>query len=98
MKSNFAATIGNFDGVHLGHQELIGKIKKAAKKNNLKTKVITFNPYPFEFFQWKKKRILSEFDKNDLLKKLGIDEIKSIKFDEEFRKQTAEDFFINTYT
>ena len=96
MKSNFAATIGNFDGVHLGHQELIGKIKQAAKKNNLKTKVITFNPYPFEFFQWKKKRILSEFDKNDLLKKLGIDEIKSIKFDEEFRNQTAEDFFINT--
>jgi len=96
MKSNFAATIGNFDGVHLGHQELVGKIKQAAKKNNLKTKVITFNPYPFEFFQWKKKRILSEFDKNDLLKKLGIDEIKSIKFDEEFRNQTAEDFFINT--
>ena len=96
MKSNFAATIGNFDGVHLGHQELIGKIKQAAKKNNLKTKVITFNPYPFEFFQWKKKRILSEFDKNDLLNKLGIDEIKSIKFDEEFRNQTAEDFFINT--
>ena len=96
MKSNFAATIGNFDGVHLGHQELIDKIKQAAKKNNLKTKVITFNPYPFEFFQWKKKRILSEFDKNDLLNKLGIDEIKSIKFDEEFRKQTAEDFFINT--
>ena len=96
MNSNFAATIGNFDGVHLGHQELIGKIKQAAKKNNLKTKVIPFNPYPFEFFQWKKKRILSEFDKNDLLKKLGIDEIKSIKFDEEFRNQTAEDFFINT--
>ena len=96
MKSNFAATIGNFDGVHLGHQELIDKIKQAAKKNNLKTKVITFNPYPFEFFQWKKKRILSEFDKNDLLKKLGIDEIKSIKFDERFRNQTAEDFFINT--
>ena len=96
MKSYFAATIGNFDGVHLGHQELIDKIKQAAKKNNLKTKVITFNPYPFEFFQWKKKRILSEFDKNDLLKKLGIDEIKSIKFDEEFRNQTAEDFFINT--
>lgn len=96
MKSNFAATIGNFDGVHLGHQELIDKIKQAAKKNNLKTKVITFNPYPFEFFQWKKKRILSEFDKNDLLKKLGIDEIKSIKFDEEFRNQTAEEFFINT--
>ena len=41
MKSNFAATIGNFDGVHLGHQELIKKIKQSASKNNLKTKVIT---------------------------------------------------------
>ena len=47
MKSNFAATIGNFDGVHLGHQELIKKIKQSASKNNLKTKVISFNPYPF---------------------------------------------------
>ncbi|MAU87918.1 MAG: riboflavin biosynthesis protein RibF [Gammaproteobacteria bacterium] len=94
--NKFAATIGNFDGVHLGHQELIGKIKQTASKNNLKTKVITFNPYPFEFFQWKKKRILSEFDKNNLLNKLGIDEIKSIKFDEDFRNQSAEEFFTNT--
>ena len=39
--NKFAATIGNFDGVHLGHQELIGKIKQTASKNNLKTKVIT---------------------------------------------------------
>ena len=83
--NKFAATIGNFDGVHLGHQELIGKIKQTASKNNLKTKVITFNPYPFEFFQWEKKRILSEFDKNNLLNKLGIDEIKSVKFDENVR-------------
>ena len=96
MKSNFAATIGNFDGVHLGHQELIKKIKQSASKKKLKTKVITFNPYPFEFFQWKKKRILSEFDKNNLLNKLEIDEIKSIKFDEDFRKQSAEEFFTNT--
>ena len=94
--NKFAATIGNFDGVHLGHQELIGKIKQTASKNNLKTKVITFNPYPFEFFQWKKKRILSEFDKNNLLNKLGIDEIKSIKFNEDFRNQSAEEFFTNT--
>ena len=33
--NKFAATIGNFDGVHLGHQELIGKIKQTASKNNL---------------------------------------------------------------
>jgi riboflavin kinase/FMN adenylyltransferase len=96
MNSNFAATIGNFDGVHLGHQELIGKIKQAAKKNNIKTKVITFNPYPFEFFQWKKKRILSEFDKNKFLNNLEIDEVQSIEFNESFRNQTPKEFFINS--
>ena len=96
MNSNFAATIGNFDGVHLGHQELIGKIKQAAKKNNLKTKVITFNPYPFEFFQWKKKRIMSEFDKNKFLNNLEIDDVQSIEFNESFRNQTPKEFFINS--
>ena len=66
MKEGFAATIGNFDGVHLGHQELIDKVKITASERTLSTKVITFNPYPFEFFQWKKKRILSEFDKRHI--------------------------------
>ena len=52
MKEGFAATIGNFDGVHLGHQELIDKVKITASERTLSTKVITFNPYPFEFFQF----------------------------------------------
>ena len=47
MKRKFAATIGNFDGIHLGHQDLISNLIEAAKINNLDTKVITFNPYPF---------------------------------------------------
>ena len=95
MKEGFAATIGNFDGVHLGHQELIDKVKITASERTLSTKVITFNPYPFEFFQWKKKRILSEFDKRHIFNSLGIDRIVSIEFNDEFRNQTAKEFFID---
>ena len=58
MKIGYATTIGNFDGLHLGHTALIEKIKTNAKKMNLKTKVITFNPYPFEFFELKKNFLL----------------------------------------
>ena len=95
MSIGFSATIGNFDGVHLGHQDLIDNVKEAAKKNNLKTKVLTFNPYPFEFFQWNKKRILSEFDKKIIFDELEIDVVQSIEFNEKFRSQTANEFFIN---
>ena len=105
MNSNFAATIGNFDGVHLGHQELIGKIKQAAKKNNLKTKVITFNPYPFEFFQWKKKRIMSEFDKNKFLNNINVffedtnNFFKKIlkKVDEQKNSYKEHEYFLQTH-
>ncbi len=95
MSIGFSATIGNFDGVHLGHQDLIDNVKEAAKKNNLKTKVLTFNPYPFEFFQWNKKRILSELDKKIIFDELEIDVVQSIEFNEKFRSQTANEFFIN---
>ena len=95
MKRKFAATIGNFDGIHLGHQDLISNLIEAAKINNLDTKVITFNPYPFEFFQWNKKRILSEFDKKNILGNLKVDVLQSIDFNEKFRSQTAEEFFLN---
>ena len=67
MKKGYATTIGNFDGFHKGHMALIEKIKTQAKKMDLKTKIITFNPYPFEFFKLEKNRILSELDKNIIL-------------------------------
>lgn len=93
MKIGYATTIGNFDGLHLGHTALIEKIKTNAKKMNLKTKVITFNPYPFEFFELKKNRILSEVDKNLILANFKIDEINTVEFNDDFRSTSAEDFF-----
>ncbi|MAK16621.1 MAG: bifunctional riboflavin kinase/FMN adenylyltransferase [Gammaproteobacteria bacterium] len=93
MKKGYATTIGNFDGLHQGHMALIAKIKTQAKKLNLKTKIITFNPYPFEFFKLEKNRILSEQDKNRILSDLKIDCVNAINFSDHFRNTSAEDFF-----
>lgn len=46
-----AVTIGNFDGVHLGHQAMIHQLKAVAKQQNLKTVVMIFEPQPLEFFK-----------------------------------------------
>ena len=42
--------IGNFDGIHLGHQKVINQAKQKAKKNNLPFGIITFEPVPVMFF------------------------------------------------
>ena len=58
MPDKFSATIGNFDGIHRGHMKLISHVLSYAEKNNTKSKVITFNPYPFEYFKRDKKEYL----------------------------------------
>ena len=91
--ARFVTTIGNFDGIHLGHQKLLNDLKSIAKNQGFKTRVVTFNPYPFEFFKHSKKRILSTKDKIDVLNSMGIEKVVEIKFDERFRKLSPEDFF-----
>lgn len=46
-----AVTIGNFDGVHLGHQAMIRQLQSIAQNNNLKSLVMIFEPQPLEFFK-----------------------------------------------
>lgn len=88
-------TVGNFDGIHLGHQKLLSDVREKAQSNNLKSKLVTFNPYPFEFFKHDKKRILSSLDKKEYLNNYGIDEVVEISFDESFRKLSPKNFFTN---
>ena len=87
-KSSLA--IGNFDGVHKGHQ----KVFKYAKKNKLKFGILTFSPLPVMFFNKKIKnyRLASEEEKFRLLKKSNVDFIVNIKFNKNFSKITAENF------
>ena len=86
--------IGNFDGLHLGHQKVINEAKQKAKKNKMPFGVMTFEPVPVMFFNKKIKnhRINSLEQKKYQLKKLKLDFIIIIKFNKKFSSQSAEEF------
>ena len=88
--------IGNFDGVHLGHQKLFSLAKKYKKKYRVKIGVLTFEPMPKMFFDstLKNFRISSLNQKISLLKKQSVDFIITKKFNKEFSK-TKSIKFIN---
>ena len=70
-----AIAIGNFDGVHKGHQKVFNQAKKFAKKNKIKFGILTFTPLPVMFFNKKVSnyRIASEHQKFKLLdRKSGV--------------------------
>jgi len=89
-----ALAIGNFDGVHLGHQKVFLKTKALAKKEKIKFGILTFTPLPVMFFNKKIKnyRLVSESQKLKLLKKNKVDFVINIKFDKNFSKISAEHF------
>jgi len=87
-------TIGNFDGVHLGHQALLTEVKKRAHDLKLESAVITFEPNPKDYFSQNKPqtRISSLREKIELFNEIKIDRVHIIKFNQEFSKVTANKF------
>jgi len=90
--SGCALTIGNFDGVHLGHQEILKNLVFTAKKQSLPSLVISFSTTPETFFGRPKARISSFRDKHLFLKSLGVDKHLLIKFNRSFSEISATDF------
>ncbi len=84
--------LGNFDGVHKGHQELIRKTVKLAKENNYASQVISFYPHPRSFFNENIQYINSLAEKNRLVSKLGADSLELLSFNQELSSLSAEDF------
>ena len=85
--------IGNFDGLHRGHQKLFNKAKSFKKKFKLKIGVITFDPIPKMFFKKLHNYRLSNFDqKIELLLKNNVDFIVNQKFNIKFSKISCQDF------
>jgi len=86
--------IGNFDGLHSGHQKLFSLAQEYKKKYSIKIGVLTFEPMPKMFFNKKLNnfRISSFEQKIDLLKKQNVDFIITKKFTKEFSKTKAENF------
>ena len=91
---NGVIAIGNFDGLHLGHQKVINEARLKAKKLKLPLGVMTFEPVPVMFFSKKLKnhRINSLQQKKSQLEKLKLDFLIIIKFNKKFSSLTAEEF------
>ena len=78
------ATIGNFDGMHLGHQAIIANLKQKARELNLPLTVISFEPLPTEYFMLNSPaRIYPLRDKIKIMRSMGIDNFLCLKFNEE---------------
>jgi len=86
--------IGNFDGLHLGHQKLFKLAEKYSKKHKVKFGVLTFDPLPVMFFNKKltNYRITSNLQKNLLFEKAGVDFVIVSRFDKSFSKISADNF------
>ena len=94
---NAVIVIGNFDGVHRGHQTLIKKAKEIAALHNLKVGVLTFEPHPRVLFQPSQPpaRLTPANLKAYHLNEENVDLLISLPFDWDFASQSAEDFIQN---
>jgi len=89
-----AITVGNFDGVHLGHRYLIQTLKEKAAEENLKTLVLTFCPHPLKVLapQLLPCELTDINEKIEIFQEIGIDYLCFIRFDKDFAKIRARDF------
>ncbi|ODN42723.1 bifunctional riboflavin kinase/FAD synthetase [Piscirickettsia litoralis] len=95
--SGVVATIGNFDGVHLGHQSVLAQLKAHAERLGLPAVVIIFEPQPAEFFLQNEapRRLTPLRDKLLALSDEKIDAVLCLSFDASFAELTAEEFIQN---
>ncbi len=94
---NTVITLGNFDGLHKGHQELIRMVIRRAQETGGKSLVVTFRPHPLKILAPEKcPPLISIYEeKIKLIKKLGIDVLVKIPFTKEFASMTPRDFVKN---
>jgi len=88
-------TIGTFDGVHQGHQQILQQMKAEAARVNGETVIITFHPHPRKIVSsvlGDIKLINTLTEKIQLLEQAGIDHLVVIPFDHAFSNQTADDY------
>lgn len=94
VASGSVATIGAYDGLHLGHQELLGKVQRVARQRNLPSVVMSFEPTPREFFQSVQPpaRLMRFREKFEALSATGIDIFYCPRFDASMRNIAADTF------
>ncbi|ACR11384.1 bifunctional riboflavin kinase/FAD synthetase [Teredinibacter turnerae] len=88
------ATIGSFDGVHRGHQEVIRQLREHASAHQVPALVMVFEPQPSEFFSQEKAppRLMRLRDKTEALFAAGVDRVLCLRFNRELRGLSAQAF------
>ena len=88
------ATIGNFDGLHLGHQAIISQLKEIANKHDLPTVVVTFEPQPQEYFSPDNApaRLTRLREKVEEMARLDVDRLVCLRFNSELASLSPRDF------
>jgi riboflavin kinase/FMN adenylyltransferase len=92
---NLVATVGTFDGVHIGHQEIIGKLKEVAKQTDGETLLLTFFPHPRMVLfpdDDSLKLITTLKEKTELLASFGLDHLLILPFSLEFSRITPTEY------
>lgn len=87
--------LGNFDGVHLGHRELLKTARRLADEKRLPLTVFTFFPQAQEMFDQDFAYLASQDEKYKIFAEIGVDEVLSIPFDEKIAKVSPEDFALH---
>lgn len=105
IRDKTSVALGNFDGFHIGHVEIMKDALAAAEKHGLKSLCFTFSNHPFNFILRREeddpaaiKMICSEQEKVELVRSLGFDILVNVPFDETVMKMRAHDFFRNIIT
>ena len=88
------ATIGNFDGMHIGHQEIVRGVLQRARETERPSAVITFHPHPLSIVAPDRvpKQILTLAQKQEILSDLGVDALLIVPFSHDFSRWTADRF------
>jgi len=89
-------TIGNYDGIHLGHQKLINELLIKSKKAQIESSIMIFEPHPREFFTPKDAptRITSLREKIEYFQSKNIDRVYIVKFNERFSHMSGDEFIL----
>lgn len=91
---NTVLTLGTFDGIHLGHQQIISSVVEKANQKDMRSFVITFDPHPRKVLSKDEKVYLlsSLNEKIEIFDSLGVENLFVIDFTKEFSQQSAEEF------
>lgn len=97
LQSSSCVTIGNFDGVHLGHQALIAQVVEQARATGSQSVVVTMQPLPLQYFQNSYAvEILTPFrHKFKLMKAMGVDVLCVLNFNHRLAAMQADEFYQN---